>query len=282
MMSAEGADGLRVTFWGVRGSIPTAGAEFARYGGNTACVEVRLGDRLFVIDAGSGIARLGKALLDDGTPHVDLLLSHLHLDHVVGLPFFKPALTPGRSVTIHCGNREGETAEAGLARLFSPPIFPVTLDQLPADVRHVGFRAGETLSFADGTRVDTHPLNHPQGATGYRFSHAGRTLCYLSDLEHDPAGPDPALVAFVRGADAVIYDAMFSEAEYCRCVGWGHSTWEAGTALADAAGIGQLILFHHDPRHDDAAMDAFAEAAVAARPGTVAAREGQTLVYPPA
>ncbi len=271
--------GIRVTFWGVRGSIPVAGANFQRFGGNTPCVEIRLDDRLFVIDAGSGILGLGLKLLESCPTRVDVLLSHLHLDHVMGLPFFKPALLPDREVGIYCGNLGGNTAEEALRRVFSPPIFPVTMDMFPARMEHIGFHAGETLTLSDGFRVRTCPLNHPQGATGYRFDHRGRSVTYLSDLEHLGAEPDPALVAFAAGSDLVIYDAMFSDSEYGRCIGWGHSTWTAGVALAKAAGVGRLALFHHDPRHDDATLAALEAEAAAAFPGTFAAREGGMLFF---
>lgn len=275
-------DRIKIAFWGVRGSVPVAGAGYTRFGGNTPCVEIRLGDRLFIVDAGSGLLGLGLDLLKFGPQRVDILLSHLHLDHVMGLPFFKPAMLPGSNVTLYCGNRDGETAEEPLKRVFSPPIFPVTLDMLPCGLKHVGFHAGETLHFDDGYDVRTLALNHPQGATGYRFDYAGRSVAYLSDLEHEGTEPDPALVSFAAGADVIIYDAMFTEGEYTRCIGWGHSTWEAGVRLANAAKAKTLVLFHHDPRHDDEAMTRFEAEAAAVRPGTVAAREGMVLTFAPA
>ena len=135
--------------------------------------------------------------------------------------------------------------------MFAPPLFPVTLDVLPGHVEHVGFKAGETLTFEDGTEIATCPLRHPGGATGYRMDYAGRRVCYVSDMEHSDAGPDADVVAFCRGADLVVYDAMFTEAELPRCRGWGHSTWNAGVALCRAAGARSLVAFHHHQGHDD-------------------------------
>lgn len=274
------ADALNVTFWGVRGSYPATGADFVRYGGHTACIELRIGDKLIIIDAGSGLGALGAALGQSAPRDIDILLSHLHLDHVIGLPFFKPALLKDRTIRLYCGNLDGETSQAALDRLFSPPIFPITLADLPARIEHVGFHAGDMLNLPSSLSVATIPLNHPSGATGYRIDHGGRSVCYLSDLEHTTPWPDPALVAFAQGADLVIYDAMFSEAEYCGCHGWGHSTWNAGLELAKAANVKAFGIFHLHPRHDDAHMDEIERQAKAVFPGAFVTREGMTLSYP--
>lgn len=276
------SESLQVRFWGVRGSHPASGPSTQRFGGHTACVEIRCGGRLFVIDAGTGITALGSALGESAPAEIDILLSHLHLDHVTGLPFFKPALLRDRTIRLYCGNLDGQSAEAALDRLFSPPLFPVTLAQLPARFEHVGFHAGETLHFADGMEVMTCPLKHPSGATAYRFTHAGRTVCYVSDVEHDEAvAPPESLLAFVAGADLVIYDAMFTEDEFCRCRGWGHSTWPAGVALCRSAGAKALAAFHLHPRDDDAHLEAVDEALQRALPGSFVAREGQTVTLAP-
>jgi phosphoribosyl 1,2-cyclic phosphodiesterase len=274
---AEPADALRIRFWGVRGSVCASGPQFREFGGHTPCVEVRCGERLFVVDAGTGLTALGAALGPDAPREYDILFSHLHLDHIGGLPFFKPALMGDRLIRTHCGNLGGESAEKALDRVYSPPIFPVRLDQLPSRFEHVGFRAGETLRFADGHAVATIPLPHPNGATGYRFAHAGRIACYISDIEHTDPWPPADLVRFVAGADLVIYDGMFSEEEYPRCRGWGHSTWAKGVALAKAAGVKALAIFHLHPAHDDAYLRAAEAGIKAAMPTAFVAREGQDV-----
>lgn len=274
-------DALQIRFWGVRGSICTSGPRFAEFGNHTPCVEVRCGSRLFVIDAGSGLAALGASLGANAPPEIDILFSHLHLDHIGGLPFFKPAVLGNRLIRTHCGNLGGASAEEALDRIFAPPLFPIRLAQLPARFEHRGFRAGETLVFADGARVETHPLNHPQGATGYRFEHRGRVFCYISDIEHSEPWPPPPLVDFIRGADLVLFDGMFSEAEYPMCKGWGHSTWNKGVELCESAGVASLAIFHLYPGHDDACLRAV-EAEIQARmPGAFVAREGQALSLTP-
>lgn len=279
--SSSAGDSLRVRFWGVRGSVSAAGAAFEEYGGNTPCVEFRCGGRLVIVDAGTGLVALGVDLAASAPPEIDILLSHLHLDHVGGLPFFKPALMADRLVRLHCGNLRGESAEEALDRLFSPPLFPISLSQLPGSFEHVGFKAGQTVRLHDGLEVRTIPLNHPGGATGYRFDHRGRAVCYISDIEHSEPWPPPELVAFVRRADLVIYDGMFSETEYLRCRGWGHSTWQKGADLCRAAEVHSLAVFHLHPQHDDAYLRKLEEEIKAHMPGAFLAREGRAVTFAP-
>ncbi|SEE95933.1 Phosphoribosyl 1,2-cyclic phosphodiesterase [Rhizobiales bacterium GAS191] len=272
------ASGLAVRFFGVRGTIPVPGPGTLIYGGNTACVEVRVNGRLFIIDAGSGIIGLGDVLA--GTPErsFDILLSHLHQDHIIGLPFFAPLWDPSRHIRVHAGNLGGETPEAALRKLFGPPLFPIELDhQARNNVDFVGFKAGETLSFEDGSTVRTTPLRHPGGATGYRFDYGGRALAYISDFEHAGPTPEPDIVDFVGGCDLVIYDTTFTVEDYPPCKGWGHSTIEAGLALCAAAGAGRLAAFHHNPYYDDVKLAHMEAALQKALPGSFCAREGQVV-----
>jgi len=238
---------------------------------------VRCGERLFIVDAGTGLTALGARLGPEAPQECDILFSHLHLDHIGGLPFFKPALIGNRLIRTYCGNLGGESAKAALDRVFSPPLFPVRLDQLPSRFEHVGFKAGETLRFDDGYRVDTVPLQHPNGATGYRFAHGGRIVCYISDIEHSEPWPPEDLVRFVGGADLVIYDGMFSEEEYPRCRGWGHSTWEKGVELCRLARAKALAIFHLHPAHDDAYLRAAEAEMKKGMPTAFLAREGQAV-----
>jgi phosphoribosyl 1,2-cyclic phosphodiesterase len=274
-----GADTLYVKFWGVRGSIPAAGSRFEQFGGNTPCVEIRCGERLFIVDAGSGLCPLGLELAHDGPKDIDILLSHLHLDHVGGLPFFKPGLLPDRTIRLYCGNLRGESAEEAMVRLFSPPLFPISLSQLPGRIEHFGFTAGTPVEMHDGWSVDTLPLNHPGGATGYRFRYGGHTVCYISDIEHSTPWPPDDLAEFIAGSDLVIYDGMFSETEYIRCQGWGHSTWQKGVALCQAAKVKALAVFHLHPMHDDAHLMKVEQEIKASMPGAFLAREGMALAY---
>ncbi len=268
---------ITFTFWGVRGSIPVSNPERTQFGNNTPCIEIRAGDRLLIVDAGSGIVPLGVKLLAEGVRKIDLLLTHLHHDHVMGLFFLKPLYNPNVHITIYCGNLDGATAEEPLRRLFSPPLFPVTFESLAAKVTFKGFKAGETLDLGDDIRVRTHLLNHPSGSTAYRIEHAGRSLSIVTDLEHGDKGPCNKLSAFVQDSDALVYDAMMCPMDYPNCVGWGHSTPDEGVALSKQASVGKLIAFHHHPAYTDeklAQLDAYLSRIM---PGSFLAREGQTL-----
>jgi phosphoribosyl 1,2-cyclic phosphodiesterase len=277
------ADELRVRFWGTRGSVCASGLQFTEFGGHTPCVEIRCGERLFIVDAGTGLSALGAELGPSVPANVDILFSHLHLDHIGGLPFFKPAmLSPHRTIRTYCGNLDGESAMEALERIFAPPLFPVRLGQLPARFEHQGFRAGETLTFDDGAEVLTHPLSHPGGATGFRFTHGSRSVCYISDIEHSEPWPDPGLMDFVRDADLMIYDGMFAEADYGNCRGWGHSTWQKGVDLAKAANVKALAIFHLYPGHTDEYLRKIEAELQAAMPTAFIARERQSIALSPA
>jgi phosphoribosyl 1,2-cyclic phosphodiesterase len=282
MMTSESPTsdgGLVLRFWGVRGSTPVSGSSYAEFGGSTPCLEVRCGERMFLIDAGSGLYNCGQHHRDALPKQVDLLFSHLHLDHTSGLPFFKPAIFDAeRTLNTYCGNLDGASAEEALGRLFAPPLFPVTLDVLPCTMRHHGFRAGEPLTFPDGTRVDTILLNHPQGSVGYRFEHGGKRLCVISDIEHTDPWPDPALLDFVRDADLMVYDGMFTDCEYPTCRGWGHSTWQKGVELAKAAGVKALAIIHLHPCHSDTLLHSVEADMQAEMPSAFIARERQSVL----
>ncbi|MFK8251547.1 MBL fold metallo-hydrolase [Ancylobacter terrae] len=271
---------LSVTFWGVRGSTATPGRGTLAYGGNTTCLEIRAGDRRVILDAGSGIIGLGAALAGDPPQPIHIVLSHLHHDHIEGLFFFAPLFRPRTEIILYCGNLDGASAEVPLRRYYSPPLFPLRFEDVPASVRYVGFRAGETLDIG-GMPVRTHPLRHPGGATGYRFDHAGRSVAVLTDHEHAGEAPEPDLVAFTRGCDLIAYDATFDDADYAGHRGWGHSTPSMGAALAEAAGAGGLACIHHAPQYDDARLDRM-EAALRERlPTGFFAREGASVGFSP-
>jgi phosphoribosyl 1,2-cyclic phosphodiesterase len=273
-----------VTFWGVRGSLPCPGAATVEFGGNTTCLEVEVphagGTRMFVIDAGSGIQNLGQSRDWKETRRVDLLLTHLHHDHVLGLPFFNALFVPGLELHVWCGNLGGETAEKALDQLFAAPLFPIPLAKFPARVIHHGFRAGETIEI-EGVRIRTVLLDHPSGATGYRFDAAGGSLAIITDIEHSAKGPAAEVVALCQGIDTLVYDSMMNEQEYEHCRGWGHSTCAASVVLAKAAQARRLVGFHHNPKHNDATMRE-REAHLQEKFGqAIMAREGQRILCRP-
>lgn len=271
-----GPAGPELTFWGVRGSVAVPGPDTLVYGGNTSCIEVRLGQARFVVDAGTGIVPLGREPDWSGGGPIHILLSHLHHDHVGGLPFFKPLYHRDREVHVWCGNLGGETAQPALGRMFAPPLFPFSLDAAPARIIHHGFKAGSDL-IIDRQTIRTVALDHPDRATGYRFDAAGGSAAIITDIEHRSAGPDPEVVALCRDVDTLVYDMMLDESEYGACKGWGHSTAPEAVKLANAANARRLVGFHHSPGHDDAHMAGREARLLQARPGSLMAREGMKL-----
>ena len=279
------ADGLKVRFWGVRGSISCAGSEYVRYGGNTSCLEVTAGGRRLIFDAGTGIRTLGLELARQAPLDIDIYFTHTHLDHLSGLTFFAPLFDKRNSVRMWAGHLEAPyTLKKVVSNLMQAPIYPVTLDIFQASVGFKEFSAGTSLA-CGAMAMRTAPLNHPNGATGYRVEYGGKSICYITDTEHREGGLDQTIVDLCRGADIMIYDCSYTDEEYPRYRGWGHSTWQEGARIADAAGVGTLAIFHHDPSHDDAFMDDVARKAAEMRPGRapsglpriVVAHEGLTL-----
>ncbi len=285
-----------VTFWGTRGSIPTPGAQTARYGGNTPCVAVEgTGGRdgqLVILDAGTGIRALGRELVEkqNGAVQAEILLSHAHWDHIQGLPHFKPFFAPGNAVRIW-GSRQGTTSlEAILRQQMDPAVFPVPLDALSAKLTVQQVDPGE---FALGTfRVQAMQLRHPGTTLGYRLTPAagGASIAYVTDNELGPGGhygTPPSwrkdFATFLHGVELLIHDAMYTPEELEEHRGWGHSTYEEAVALAGEAGVKRLVLFHHEPEHGDEAIDALLAAArrqarTKGLPAEVlAAQEGMTL-----
>lgn len=263
---------LTVRFLGVRGSIATPGMAA---GGNTACVEVVAGDTRIILDAGTGLRTLGNERMASGIRHSTILLSHLHWDHVAGLQFFTPVYVPGHRVEIASGPNGVMSHDAAIRQLFKAPFFPVEFDDLGGNVITRELRPSDKLTIGDIT-ITMARLNHPDPVYGYRLEHAGQSIVYATDTEHFSC-VDPTLKKLAAGADILIYDAQYTPEEYPAKVGWGHSTWQAGADLARAAGVPQLVLFHHDPARTDEQLAALEADARAALPGTVAAREGLVL-----
>lgn len=270
---------MRIRFWGVRGSIACPGPETIRYGGNTACIEVHCGARVLIFDAGTGLRPLGNALVNrTKLRDVDIFLTHCHLDHVMGLPFFAPFFVNGYNIDIWAGNLlPSADIEQVMRKLMSSPLFPVEVEIFKANIKFHDFKSGDVLRLDAGITLHTALLDHPDGASGYRLEYGGRVFALISDTAGFPGKRDHELISLARGADLIVYDSTFTEAEIVSRAGWGHSTWVRGVRLAEEAGAKQLCLFHHDPSHDDDFMDALAADANDARPGTVAAREGQII-----
>ena len=272
-------DDFWIRFWGVRGSIACPGESTARYGGNTSCVEMRCGGRLLIFDGGTGLRLLGLHLESEGRQDADLFYSHTHFDHIVGLPFFCPAYRTENRLQVWAGHLLPDlTIEEVLRTAMAAPLFPVPLEVFNADMTFHDFRSGETLGPRSGIRIRTAPLNHPNGSTGYRVEFGGKAACYVTDTEHVIGELDQNILELIQGADILIYDSTYTDDEFETYIGWGHSTWQEGVRLCQAAGVRTLAIFHHDPGNDDAAMDRIGEQLAQKFPGAVVAREGMILV----
>lgn len=270
-------------FWGVRGSFPTPGPHTARYGGNSACIEVRCGAHILIFDAGSGIRALGHALMREDlmlgrAQRIDIILSHCHLDHVIGLPYFAPLHRAGIEIRLWGGNLLPELALRDVVqRLIGFPLFPLTLDSFKAQLRFEDFRPGDVLQPCEGAMLKTALLRHPGGSVGFRLEFGGRVFAYLTDTETGDAAGDAALMALAKDADLAVCDATFTDKELPARRGWGHSSWQQSVALAKQAAAKRVALFHHDPEHGDDFLDHIAAEAAAVHSGAFVAREGLCL-----
>jgi phosphoribosyl 1,2-cyclic phosphodiesterase len=269
MKGASATDNLTIRFRGVRGSLPSPSPANLRYGGNTACLEVRYREELLILDAGSGLRALGEELLGAFGPaaiEANLLVSHTHWDHIQGLPFFTPGYLPQNNISIYAAFAGAERLHRALSNQMSPLHFPVGLLQMQ------GLRPPRELLPGASTLgsfvVRTMQLNHPGGCTGFRIEAGGRAFAYLPD--HEPYGRKPdgvsgrsydALIRFVSGVDLLVLDTQYTEEEYALRVGWGHGCLPDSVKLAVEAGVPRLFLFHHDPSHDDSRIDTMVEKA---------------------
>lgn len=293
---------MRVRFWGTRGSVPTPGPSTVRFGGNTACIEMRT-DRgtFFIFDSGTGIRELGLELTRRGeSVNAHLLLGHTHWDHISGFPFFTPAFVPGNHLTIYGARDLDRSLRDVLAGQMHYTYFPVPLGDLRADIEFYELEEGEIQ--IEETRVRSHYLNHTAVCMGYRIEADGVSVAYITDHEPyavptrvvdpdaDPGrspfvhGGDRRLVEFVRGVDLLIQDTQYTPEEYNQRRGWGHGSTEYVTDIAVAAGVRQTAMFHHEPTHSDADIEHMVDAARArarslGSPVEIfAAAEGQEVV----
>lgn len=303
---------IKVKFWGVRGSVPCPGPETVRYGGNTACIEIRfpeLDNRLLVIDAGSGLRELGNHLMTSdfkrGPLNVSIFLTHTHWDHIMGFPFFVPIYVPGSRITVYGPvSYEQDTLRGIVGGQLTYRYFPVREVELAAEVDYVELKEGR-LDLGDGITLVTRYLNHPVLCLGYRIEYGGKVLCTAYDTEPyrnlfitDPTNPsydeemaregeevaaeqNRLVAGFFAGADLLIHDTQYTAAEFFPAkVGWGHSSFEYALDTASRAGVKRLALFHHDPERSDDQLDQLATLHGGSRDGmeVFCAREGMEVI----
>lgn len=271
---------MRVKFWGVRGSTPAPQPENMRYGGNTSCVEVRLDGKLYIFDCGTGFRVLGNQLRREfgGKPiFAHVFLSHFHWDHIQGLPFFAPLYeSPDNHFIFHSASRT-RGAQRVMEEQMAPPYFPVGVKEMKAKREFFGLEEGEFR--LDNMTVKTSWLNHPQGCLGFRLETADGVLVYATDNE--PGDPlfDKNVRRLADGADVLIYDAQYLPDEYDQHRrGWGHSHWREAVKVVMESNAKELVLYHHDPEHDDACLDDVVEQARKDYARVRAASEGMEIV----
>ena len=288
-----------VRFWGVRGSYPAPGPHTVRHGGNTACVEVQAGTHILILDAGSGIIRLGSELLQrkhGKTLNISLLITHGHVDHLIGFPFFSPLFDPQANISIFGPRLAGLGIEQLVTPLMSPPYFPVDVRTLPSCRTYHTLSRDEQIIWRQGAAdpvvitkqedvqdievrvasmiTNSHPKN---GALIYRIEYAGRYLIFATDVEWQQHY-DPAFVAFAEGADLLIHDAQYTSDDYRNAKqGFGHSAVNMATGAARAARVRRLVLFHHEPTYDDSKLDSMEVEARKSFADTYSAWEGMEV-----
>ena len=272
---------MKITFYGTRGSTPVAEADFTRIGGNTSCILVTFNTgRIAILDAGTGIRKLGNDLLARSHEQYDNIfigLSHTHWDHIQGFPFFKPAYDPRRHFTIAICGKGRNTRK--LKKIFSAQMhrdcFPVPLNKMGAKFT---FWEPDITKYANrrGVEIVASKHNHPAGAYGYRIMEEGKTLVYCTDVEYGDR-IDPNVVTFSKSADLLIHDAQYTPDELKEKKGWGHSSWEQAVEVAEQAGVKRLALFHHDPEHNDVFLLNMEKECQKRFPDAFLAREGEVI-----
>ena len=270
---------MDIQFWGVRGTFPSPGKDKTRYGGHTPCASVLSGSGvIIVVDAGTGIKDFGDCLVRERGEEplrVTLLLTHFHLDHVMGFPFFAPLFHPDVEITVYAPAPPAET-ERYLGGLVTGKYFPLELFETKSRKIYREFPPDGLV--LGGIKVTHHRLRHPQGGLAYRFEEGGKSVVFATDTEHPEDGVDNDLAAFAAGASHLVCDATFTPDEYANGKrGWGHSTWLEGTRLAAAAGVDDLLLSHLNPDHGDDLVDGLAASAREHFRRTSAARAGLRL-----
>ena len=268
---------MNLRFWGVRGSIPTPEPDRLRYGGNTTCLEIGCPSEkeAVIIDCGSGIRALGEELVRRQVSRIHILLSHFHWDHLQGLPSFAPLFQPGVEITFYA-TRPADQVRRLLEFQMAPPFFPVPFAEVGSNTEFRHIECGQAFQ-AGSISAEAFALYHPQGAVGFRVEADGQALVHASDHEWGNAEVDAGLIRAANKADLLVMDAQYTPEEYAGKVGWGHSSYAHAAQAAQSAGVRRMLLFHHDPEHDDAFLDAMLADAKKLFAGTGMATEGHVL-----
>ncbi|MCX6993082.1 MAG: MBL fold metallo-hydrolase [Kiritimatiellaeota bacterium] len=266
------------TIHGARGTMAVSGRAFSRYGGETTCFSLATRQGILIVDAGTGIIALGDQLMrQSDLPPITIMFTHLHLDHVIGLPLFKPLYRKGASITLMADPHRKENWPGCLRTLVAPPFWPLDLWHFGAAIRFQPLPRQNRRMRTYGVEIAWHPLRHPQQCLAYRLGIQKHSVVIATDNELDADTANGGFTDFCRGASVLIADAQYTTAEYFTKHGWGHGTWAACARLAATAGVGRLILTHHDRRRQDAQIDRLVRQAQRIFPATHAARSGMRV-----
>ncbi len=272
---------MQINFWGVRGSYPCWGAGKDTIGGQTSCVSVTLSDRHspIIFDMGSGIVDLGRDLLAESVKDITIVVSHFHLDHVMGLLFFKPLWDKSTTITFYAPKTPDVMTLETLLRekLFCAPLFPVPFDQIPAMCHFKTFNFGDEIDLGEEAVLNSLALNHPGTATGYRLNHQNKSFCYITDHEHSVEYNDTDLIEFVKETDLMLFDTMYTPHDMLSHKGWGHSSWQSAVEVAKKACVKRLALFHTSPDYEDEKLLEIEALAHKEFSGAFLAREGSGI-----
>lgn len=268
---------FEIKFYGCRGSSPVCRPEVMKYGGNTTCILLNMGEKSFIVDCGTGLLNLPMELAGKIRQPIDIFLTHIHWDHIQAIAFFPPFFNKQCHFRIYAEKRAGEGLENQLSRILNSPMFPIKIDAFQAKMEYREIKCGYTYEI-EGIIVQTIRLRHPNICTGYRFSYEGKSVCIISDFEHaSNVEEDNRYVEFARNCDFLIYDAQYTNAEYPEKKGWGHSTWEKGIEMAERCGCKKVCLTHHDLLRKDCALDEIACQAQHLFPSSIVAQEGMCM-----
>lgn len=263
---------------GARGTIPACGQEYAKHGGNTTCFSLQTDTGLIIIDAGTGITRLGHDLASlTRLPQITIFFTHFHLDHVIGLPCFDPVYNKEATITIMADPRRKSNWKETLNTFMGKPYWPVGLGEVDATLKLEDLPVGEDCLVRAGVKVSWFRVPHPQQCLAYRLEWRGKVVVVATDMEHDVNIVRPDFINFCQNADSLVCDAQYTPEEYPAHCGWGHSTWEACTLIARESKVKQLVLTHHAPTRTDEEVDAIVRAAQKVFPATIAAAENMKL-----
>ncbi|MEM7072896.1 MAG: MBL fold metallo-hydrolase [Pseudomonadota bacterium] len=268
---------MQITFWGVRGTCPRWAPSVSRFGGATSCVECTVGQERLVFDMGTGLFDFACNFKQMGSSSCRFFVSHFHIDHIQGWPFFMPAYCPDYRFDLYAAELEEGSLKQALQGLMQPPYFPVTMDMMHSQLTFHRIAGDSSFEISSGIKIRTLHLDHPGGSIGYRLDAGAASCCYITDHEHRDDAMRTRLTQFIHDCDLLIYDSTYDDDEFSCYCGWGHSTWQEAVRLGLEAGAKRVAIFHHAPDRTDEQLTAIDARARIMHPGAFVARQGQIV-----